>query len=133
MTKSHRTTCTLQQHALGLEPSSLLEDYAPTSGVSLTTFAVLDTTTYGTVVFIRALSMHLQICWDIVPGRKFFYASQALGWGIPAVLFTATITVTGVSFRFGDSCHVNHEKSLQDFWGWLLAVAGGSVILQFAT
>ncbi|KAK4994199.1 hypothetical protein LTR66_005713 [Elasticomyces elasticus] len=86
-----------------------------------------------TWVLIRALSMHLQICWDTVPGRKFFYASQALGWGIPAVLFTATLTVTGVSSRFGDACHVNHKKSMGDFWGPLLAFAGSAVILQLAT
>ena len=38
-------------------------------------------------ICIRALSMNLQICWDIVPGRKFFYIAQVLGWGIPGVLF----------------------------------------------
>ncbi|KAK3675797.1 hypothetical protein LTR78_004438 [Recurvomyces mirabilis] len=84
-------------------------------------------------IFIRALSMNLQICFDIVPGKKFFYISQALGWGIPAVLFTATMTVTGVSFRFGSACHVNHETSMQDFWGPLLGFAGAAGILQLAT
>lgn len=84
-------------------------------------------------VFIRALSMNLQICWDIVPGRKFFYFSQAFGWGIPAVLFTATMTVTGVSFRFGKECDVNHEDSMRDFWGPLIAFAGAAGILQLMT
>lgn len=84
-------------------------------------------------VFVRALSMHLQICWDIVPGRKFFYFSQALGWGVPAAIFAATITVTGVSFRFGNACHVNHEKSMQSFWGWLLAIAAAAVVMQLST
>ena len=81
----------------------------------------------------RALSMNLQICWDIVPGRKFFYISQALGWGIPAVLFTATMTVTGVSFRFGRECDVNHANSMKDFWGPLMAFAGLAGILQLMT
>jgi hypothetical protein len=84
-------------------------------------------------IFIRALSMNLQICWDIVPGRKFFYGSQALGWGLPAALFTATMTVTGVSFRFGSACHVNHPHSMADFWGPLLGLAGAAGLLQLVT
>lgn len=86
-----------------------------------------------TWICIRALSMNLQICWDIVPGKKFFYFSQAFGWGIPAVLFTATLTATGVSFRFGNACHVNHDHSMADFWGPLMAIAGLAGILQLVT
>nr|POF19985.1 hypothetical protein CFP56_52234 [Quercus suber] len=84
-------------------------------------------------ILIRALSMNLQICWDIVPGRRFFYVSQALGWGIPAVLFTAIMVVTGVSFRFGSACHVNHENSMANFWGPLLGMAALAGILQLMT
>lgn len=84
-------------------------------------------------IFVRALSMNLQICWDIVPGKKFFYASQALGWGIPAVLFTTSMTVTGLSFRFGNACLLNHEYSMSDFWGPLLGFAGAAGLLQIAT
>lgn len=84
-------------------------------------------------IFIRALSMNLQICWDIVPGKRFFYISQALGWGIPAVLFTATMTVTGVSFRFGNACHVNHATSMKDFWGPLMGFAAAAGVLQIMT
>lgn len=86
-----------------------------------------------TWICIRALSMNLQICWDIVPGRKFFYFSQAFGWGIPAILFAATLTATGVSFRFGNACHVNHNNSMADFWGPLMAIAGLAGILQLIT
>ncbi|KAM0712253.1 hypothetical protein Q7P37_011347 [Cladosporium fusiforme] len=84
-------------------------------------------------ICIRALSMNLQICWDIVPGRRFFYISQAVGWGIPAVLFTVTMTITGVSFRFGSACHVNHANSMADFWGPLMGIAGIAGILQLMT
>jgi uncharacterized BrkB/YihY/UPF0761 family membrane protein len=84
-------------------------------------------------IFIRALSMHLQICWDVTPGRKFFYWAQGLGWTVAAAFFTTTITITGVSFRFGDVCHVNSEHSMKDFWGPLLAIAGGAMVIQFAT
>jgi hypothetical protein len=84
-------------------------------------------------ICIRALSMNLQICWDIVPGRKFFYVSQVFGWGIPAILFTVTMTVTGVSFRFGSACHVNHADSMADFWGPMMGIAGIAGILQLTT
>jgi len=84
-------------------------------------------------ICIRALSMNLQICWDIVPGRKFFYISQVLGWGIPGVLFTVTMSLTGVSFRFGSACHVNHANSMADFWGPLMGIAGTAGILQLIT
>ncbi|PSK60657.1 hypothetical protein B9Z65_807 [Elsinoe australis] len=85
-------------------------------------------------VFVRALSMHLQICWDISPGRRFFYWTQLLGWALPAAVFTAAITATGVSFRFGPgACHINHDHSMADFWGWLLAVAGIAIFVQFGT
>ncbi|KAF4555827.1 Hypothetical protein D9617_2g057910 [Elsinoe fawcettii] len=85
-------------------------------------------------IFVRALSMHLQICWDISPGRRFFYWTQLLGWAIPAAIFTAAITATGVSFRFGPgACHINHDHSMADFWGWLLAIAGIAIFVQLAT
>lgn len=84
-------------------------------------------------VFVRALSMHLQICWDIVPGQLFFYLSQAAGWGVIIVLFTVTMTLTGVSFRFGDACHVNSANSMGDFWGPLLAMASAAGLIQILT
>lgn len=77
--------------------------------------------------------MHLQICWDVTPGQKFFYVSQGLGWAVITGLFTTTITLTGVSFRFGDACHVNSEHSMADFWGPLLGIAGLSAVVQLAT
>lgn len=84
-------------------------------------------------IFIRALSMHLQICWDVTPGKKFFYWAQGLGWSVAATFFTITITITGVSFRFGDVCHVNAAHSMPDFWGPLLAIAGAAMLIQIAT
>ncbi|KAI8940263.1 hypothetical protein NX059_003965 [Plenodomus lindquistii] len=77
--------------------------------------------------------MHLQICWDVIPGEKFFYWAQGLGWAAVATFFTITITITGVSFRFGDVCHVNAVHSMADFWGPLLAIAGGATLLQIGT
>lgn len=84
-------------------------------------------------IFIRALSMHLQICWDVMPGKRFFYWAQGLGWAVAATFFTITITITGVSFRFGDVCHVNAQDSMKDFWGPLLAIAGAATLVQLGT
>jgi hypothetical protein len=77
--------------------------------------------------------MHLTVVWDIVPGTRFFYISQAVGWGVPAALFTSAISISGVSFRFGSTCHINHDDSMATFWGWLLAVAGAALIVQITT
>ncbi|KAF2197238.1 hypothetical protein GQ43DRAFT_216772 [Delitschia confertaspora ATCC 74209] len=96
-------------------------------------FIVAGAITTGVWIFIRALSMHLQICWDVMPGKRFFYTAQGVGWGLVAIFFTVTMTFTGVSFRFGDVCHVNATDSMKDFWGPLLAVAGAATVVQLAT
>ena len=41
--------------------------------------------------------------------------------------------LSGVSYRFGNTCHINHKLAAQTFWGPLLAFAGIAVLLQFAT
>lgn len=84
-------------------------------------------------VFLRSLSLHLQICWQVVVGRNFMWASQALGWGIPILGLTLDLVFSGVSFRFGNTCHINHENSLADLWIPLLVLAGLTIIIQFAT
>ena len=83
--------------------------------------------------FLRSLSLHLQICWQVVLGQKFFWFSFLAGWGIPVVFAAATLATTGVSYRFGETCHINHSKALQDYWCPLLAFAAVSTILQFVT
>ncbi|KAI9894523.1 MAG: hypothetical protein M1814_001877 [Vezdaea aestivalis] len=84
-------------------------------------------------VFLRALSLHLQICWEVVPGKKFFYGAQLTGWGIPAIASAVALAITGVSYRFGDTCHINHRHALADFWGPMLGFAGCAIVVQFAT
>ncbi|KAH9909317.1 hypothetical protein F4778DRAFT_224187 [Xylariomycetidae sp. FL2044] len=84
-------------------------------------------------VFLRALSLHLQICWQLVVGRNYMWFSQVLGWGIPIIGLIILLLFSGVSFRFGATCHINHENSLADFWIPLLVFAGLTVIIQFAT
>ncbi|KAF2459702.1 hypothetical protein BDY21DRAFT_176427 [Lineolata rhizophorae] len=124
---------------LGVQPPQCYDEITPNDMYTSLTcawsgaFIIAGGLAIDVWIFIRALSMHLQICWDVQPGKKFFYVAQGLGWGVIATLFTATITVTGVSFRFGDACHVNSENSMKDFWGPLLAIAGLSTIVQLAT
>jgi hypothetical protein len=84
-------------------------------------------------IFLRALSLHLQICWQLVMGRTYMWVSQVVGWGIPAIGLALLLVYSGVSFRFGATCHINHKNSLADFWIPLLAFAGLTVIIQCAT
>lgn len=84
-------------------------------------------------VFLRSLSLHLQICWQMVVGRSFMWLSHAIGWGIAVVGLILLLVFSGVSFRFGQTCHINHTNSLADFWIPLLVFAGLTVIIQFAT
>lgn len=84
-------------------------------------------------VFLRAVALHLQICWQVVLGNTFMWGAIATGWGIPAIALTIALVFSGVSFRFGDTCHINHKNSLADFWIPLLVFAAVTVIIQFAT
>ena len=94
---------------------------------------MLDVDILNSEGFLRSLSIHLQICWQVVTGRKFFWSSLIAGWGLPGLFLAITLPLTGTSYRFGDTCHINHTKALQDYWGPLLAFAVVSTILQFAT
>jgi hypothetical protein len=84
-------------------------------------------------VFLRAVALHLQICWQVVLGKTFMWGSFVAGWGIPAIALTLALVFSGVSFRFGDTCHINHDHSLADFWIPLLVFAAITVIIQFGT
>lgn len=59
--------------------------------------------------------------------------AQAAGWGVPLIGITLALVFSGVSFRFGPTCHINHENSLADLWIPLLIFAGITVICTFAT
>jgi hypothetical protein len=84
-------------------------------------------------VFMRSMSLHLQICWQVVVGRTFMFLAQAIGWGIPIVGLVLLLVFSGVSFRFGQTCHINHDNSLADFWIPLLVFAALTLIIQFTT
>lgn len=83
--------------------------------------------------FLRSLSLHLQICWQVLVGRSFMLFAQAAGWGVPILGIILALVFSGVSFRFGATCHINHQNSLADFWIPLLLFAGLTVIITFTT
>lgn len=85
-----------------------------------------------TWVLIRALFMHLQICWDWIPGRIGYWIANAVALVVTVVLTAATLAHSGVSFRFGGYCHVN-VGSIATYWGWLLAFGALACLLQIAT
>lgn len=84
-------------------------------------------------VFLRSVCLHLQICWQQSVGRTFMIFAHVTGWLIPAVVVALALVFSGVSFRFGATCHINHKNSLADFWIPILIFAGLTALLQFAT
>jgi hypothetical protein len=86
-----------------------------------------------TWICLRSIALHLQICWRVVLGSSFMWGTLVVGWGIPAIGLALALVFSGVSFRFGDTCHINHNNSLADFWIPLLVLTGITLIIQFAT
>lgn len=62
-----------------------------------------------------------------------FWGSLLAGWVIPIIVASSALGFTGVSYRFGDTCHINHNKALEDYWWPILFAGGAAAILQFAT
>jgi hypothetical protein len=83
-------------------------------------------------VLVRALFMHLQICWNIYITGTYYIAANIIVWSVTIALTTAVLAHVGVSYRFGGYCHVN-VGSFSTYWGWLLAFAGLSLLLQLMT
>ena len=96
-------------------------------------FIVLGGWTAVVWVFLRSLSLHLQICWQVVVGRTFMWAAHVTGWGIPALGLILALVLSGVSFRFGTTCHINHSNSLAVLWIPLLALSTITIIVQLVT
>ena len=84
-------------------------------------------------VFLRSLTLHLHVCWQLVTGQRFVIVSQLVGWGVPIIIVSESLAFTGVSYRFGNVCHVNHQNSLGDFWIPALVFTGSAALVQFAT
>ncbi|KAI9680956.1 MAG: hypothetical protein M1829_001036 [Trizodia sp. TS-e1964] len=63
---------------------------------------------------------------------EFMYSAIIGGWCIPGVALTIALAITGVSYRFGNTCHINHDHNIE-FWAPVLTVAGATTIIQFTT
>lgn len=102
---------------LGAKPNPCFDDITPNSMKTSTTCALsgafLLSGGWAAVmwVFTRAVALHLQICWQVVIGKTFMFGALAAGWGIPAIGLAVALIFSGVSFRFGDTCHINHKNS----------------------
>ncbi|PLN79314.1 hypothetical protein BDW42DRAFT_173149 [Aspergillus taichungensis] len=83
--------------------------------------------------FIRTVAFHLQVCWEVIIGRKFMYGALICGWGIPAIGLAVMMVFTGVSYRFGGTCHVNIKHSVQDYWAPMMAFAAAALVVQTVT
>lgn len=124
---------------LGANPNQCFNDITPNDMKSSPTCAVSGAFIifggWSAVMWIslRSFALHLQICWQIVLGKTFMWGAIATGWGIPLIGLTLALVFSGVSFRFGDTCHINHQNSLADFWIPLLVFAALTLIIQFAT
>ncbi|KAI4854049.1 hypothetical protein E4T44_00442 [Aureobasidium sp. EXF-8845] len=83
-------------------------------------------------IVVRSVFMHLQICWDIVPGRVALIAANIAAWSVTIALTAAVLAKVGVSYRFGGYCHVN-VGSTSTYWGWMIGFGGVALLLQAAT
>ncbi|KOS16893.1 hypothetical protein ESCO_004859 [Escovopsis weberi] len=83
--------------------------------------------------FLRSLSLHLQICWQIAVGQSFVVSALLAGWGIPIIGIVLALVYSGMSFRFGATCHINHKNSLADLWIPLLVFSGLTLLITMAT
>ncbi|KAI1006926.1 hypothetical protein K3495_g1293 [Podosphaera aphanis] len=83
-------------------------------------------------VCLITLALHLQICWHVDVGTSFMCGALIAGWLIPTVGMALTLSLSGVSFRFGNTCHVNAQNSLGSLWIPLMVVAGFTLGMQLA-
>ncbi|KAJ5809359.1 uncharacterized protein N7503_001577 [Penicillium pulvis] len=83
--------------------------------------------------FIRTIAFHVQVCWEVVLGPKFMWGAFVCGFGIPAIGLAIMLKLTGVSYRFGDICHINIDNGLKDYWIPIMSFAATSLVLQVST
>ncbi|EED17008.1 conserved hypothetical protein [Talaromyces stipitatus ATCC 10500] len=82
---------------------------------------------------LRTIALHLQVCWEVIIGPVFMWAAFAVGLGLPVLILILMLVFTGVSYRFGNVCHINSKDSLGDYWIPLLVFSGLALIMQFVT
>ncbi|KAL5379641.1 hypothetical protein DPSP01_008339 [Paraphaeosphaeria sporulosa] len=81
-------------------------------------------------VFLRSLWLHIRIFWDKDPGTRFMWGSIIFGIAMPFVSLIAVLSVTGLSYRIGQTCLPSHEHAIVTFWIWLIFFAILASLLQ---
>ncbi|TQS39006.1 hypothetical protein Golomagni_00474 [Golovinomyces magnicellulatus] len=84
-------------------------------------------------VCLMTLALHLQICWQLVVDNVFMCGAITAGCTIPIIGLAVALCLSGVSFRFGNTCHVNAKNSLLTLWIPLLLVSSLTLFMQLAT
>lgn len=84
-------------------------------------------------VFLRSLWLHVRIVWDLEPGRIFKWTSIIVGTALPLVFLGVLLSVTGFSYRMGQTCLPNHKHAIVTFWVWLLVFSVLAFVLQSTT
>jgi hypothetical protein len=84
-------------------------------------------------ILLRSVWIHLQLCWGFKKIDSLYWPIQVLGWGLPALFLALTISITGVSYRLGTTCLPNQKNSYVTYFGWLMAFACISGLLQLYT
>ncbi|BDD59200.1 hypothetical protein MAP00_004426 [Monascus purpureus] len=83
--------------------------------------------------FIRTVAFHLQVCWEIRVGAILNCVAIICGLALIAADTAVMLRLTGVSYRFGQTCHINARGSSHDYWIPLIVVSTISLAIQLIT
>ncbi|KAI9729187.1 MAG: hypothetical protein M1834_007094 [Cirrosporium novae-zelandiae] len=80
-------------------------------------------------VLFRSAWMHIRVCWDRDPGKRYFWVTITGAVIVPAVFVTSALAATGLSYSIGRTCLTN-QNSYATYWGWLIAFSSLAALLQ---
>ena len=100
-------------------------------------------------ILLRSIWTHMRVCWDIKHTPMYMYLAHVIGWGLPLVFLTLSLSITGVSYRMGRTCIPNpdnvsktlmwrcegtdNKQSIVTWFGWLIAFGCLAAMIQFIT
>jgi hypothetical protein len=125
--------CTAACLVPGLERCWSLGVWLLLFGVGQSHFLQVIHTDIPSIVLLRSLWTHLRVCWDLKHTPLYVWLAHIFGWGIPLLFLAISLPTTGVSFRVGGTCLPNPRGAFVTWFGWLLAFACLSFIIQFST
>lgn len=83
--------------------------------------------------FFRSVALHFSVCWEIIPGPIFKYASLGISFFGSGGLLALVLSISGVQYTFGRICYLVPKYDNQVFWWPLLAVSIASLLVQAGT